>query len=56
MTPELWETLTPQQQAEHCWQELTQMITAAVKSLELQAGNHETLVIGGLTTIIGERS
>jgi len=52
MTPELWSTLSPAQQAEHCWRELSAMISAALRA-DWQPGNAETLVVPGLTTLIG---
>lgn len=56
MTPELWQTLTPEQQADDCWREFGVMLREALDSIRFMAGNSETEVINGGTTIITRRA
>ena len=55
MTQELWESMSPSEQANHCWRELSGMIKEVMDE-QWQAGNPSTLVVPGLTTLVGEQS
>ena len=56
MTPELWNTLTPDQQANHCWSVLSAMVREAMAGMRWKEGNEHTLVVPGLTTIVSRRT
>ena len=56
MIPELlWNSMNSEQQANAWWDELDTMITEAMDDLVYSADNEDTIVISGLTTIVGER-
>jgi hypothetical protein len=52
---ERWNSMTPEQQADAWWAELDGMLTVAMDDLVYTADNEDTIVINGLTTIVGER-
>jgi hypothetical protein len=56
MTEQLWNTLTPQQQANHCWTVLSSMLKSAVEGVRWKEGNEHTLVVSGLTSIVARRT
>ncbi|TDU62475.1 hypothetical protein EI77_04698 [Prosthecobacter fusiformis] len=43
------------EQANAWWAELTAMLEAAVREVNYQAGNEKTMVMSGLTTVVGVR-
>lgn len=55
MTQEQWEGMPAAAQAEAWWQELQTMINQAVQELHYTAGSEETLVLPGLTTVVGRK-
>lgn len=55
ITQDQWERMTPGEQAEAWWQELSQMIREAMEGLHYTSGNGQTLVVSGLTTIVGKK-
>lgn len=56
MTPDIWERMTPAEQADFWWNELNGMIEEALQELRYQPGNQETVVIPGMTTIVTRSS
>lgn len=55
ITQEEWERMPPAAQAEAWWQELRGMIHQALGELHYTAGSADTLVLPGLTTVVGRR-
>lgn len=55
ITQQEWESLPPAQQAEAWWHELSQMISEAAATLNYTPGNGQTLVVSGLTTVVGRK-
>lgn len=52
MTPEIWELLSPVEQAQFCYAELSAMISAAMRE-EWRPADEHTLVVSGISTIVG---
>lgn len=52
---ELWSSMSAEQQANAWWAELDGMITEAMDDLIYTADTDTTIVIAGLTTIVGSR-
>jgi hypothetical protein len=55
MTETEWNALSPEQQANAWWQELTVMIHEAVVAVRYLPGNEHTDVCSGLTTTVAEK-
>ena len=43
------------EQANAWWAELTMMLQEALREVHYVAGNEETVVVSGLTTVVGRR-
>lgn len=52
---EQWESMPAPAQAEAWWQELRVMIRQALEELHYTAGSADTLVLPGLTTVVGKK-
>ena len=52
---ETWEAMSPEQQAGTWWVELDSMLTEALDDVVYQADNEDTIVLSGLTFIVGTR-
>ena len=52
---ETWEAMSPEQQAGAWWAELDGMLTTALDDVSYQADNEDTLVLSGLTFVVGTR-
>lgn len=52
MNEDMWNAMSPEQQANHCWQELSAMIREALAAIRYTPGNDGTAVVSGLTTIV----
>lgn len=55
MNAEIWQTLSPDEQTSWLWQEFSRRLLEAVQPPPLQAGNDETQIMPGLTTLIIRR-
>lgn len=55
ITQEQWGRMSPEQQADAWWQELSGMIREAIQTIQYTAGNADTVVVSGLTTIVGKK-
>lgn len=53
MNEAIWNRMSAEEQANAWWEELTAMLEEAVREVRYQAGNEETLVVSGMTTVVG---
>jgi hypothetical protein len=54
VTEEQWNQMSPAEQANTWWGELSAMIREAAQDIHYQAGNDHTQVINGLTTVVSQ--
>lgn len=55
MTQEQWEKMTPEEQADFWWAELSAMLRDAAARVRYVPGNAQTTVLNGNTTIVTKR-